>query len=81
MIMTETAKFLVILNESLEQFRTNCQNNQMKDSAVYDSIGDIMESLAALFDVFGVGSVAEKKSKAIRKQTKFVKQIAVSLIY
>ena len=80
-IMTETAKFLVILNKSLEHFRTNCQNHQMKDSAVYDSIGDIMESLAALFDVFGAGLVLDEKSKAIRKQAKFVKQIAVSLKY
>jgi hypothetical protein len=48
---------------------------------MYDSIGDIIEAWLPFFDVFGVGLVAEEKSKAIRKQTKFVKQIAESLIY
>merc|ERR1719341_625498 len=73
-IMTETANFLVVLNKSLERFRTNCQDHQMRDSAVYTTIVDIMDSLAALFDVLALAD----KSKAIKKQAKFVEQIARS---
>eukprot|EP00091_Calanus_sinicus_P018848 TRINITY_DN4453_c0_g1_i1.p1 TRINITY_DN4453_c0_g1~~TRINITY_DN4453_c0_g1_i1.p1 ORF type:complete len:235 (-),score=39.37 TRINITY_DN4453_c0_g1_i1:192-896(-) len=73
-VMSETAKFLVVLNKSLERFRTNCQNNQMRDFAVYTTIVDIMDSLAALFDVLEL----EDKSKAIKKQAKFVQAIARS---
>jgi ABC-type transporter Mla subunit MlaD len=76
-IMSEVAKFLFSLNTSLESFETLCKNDNKSNIAVYNSIGDIMENLAALFKVMGF----EKKSKDIKKQREFVKQIVVSLNY
>merc|ERR1711892_1314250 len=70
-VMSDTSKFLFQLNKSLERFRINCQNHQMKDVAVYNTIVDIMDSLASLFDVLEF----EEKSRAIKKQAQFVKRI------
>ena len=72
-IMADVAKFLVILNKSLDRFETICNNGMNKDVGVFNSIGDIMASLAALFDVLGL----EEKSNEIKKQEDFLKKIVV----
>jgi hypothetical protein len=73
-IMSAVADFLVTLNRSLKSFESLCKNDKKNNVAVYNTIGDIMENLAALFEVMG----SEKKSKDVKKQGEFVKQIVVS---
>merc|ERR1712106_404416 len=70
-VMYDTGKFLFKMNKSLKKFRHNCQNNQMKDVAVYNTIIDIMENLADLFNVLDM----DEKSNAIKEQIEFVKRI------
>merc|ERR1712106_99995 len=70
-VMYDTGKFLFKMNKSLKSFRHSCQNNQMKDVAVYNTIVDIMESLADLFNVLDM----DDKSNAIKEQIEFVKRI------
>ena len=76
-VMYDTGKFIFKMNKSLKIFRKNCQNNQMKDVAVYNTIIDIMENLADLFNVLDM----DEKSNAIKEQIEFVKRIVVSLKY
>ena len=73
-IMTDVAKFLVKFNKSLDKFNNICNSARNKDVAVFNTIGDIMESLSALFVVLGM----EQKSKDIMKQGDFLKDIVVS---
>eukprot|EP00091_Calanus_sinicus_P003978 TRINITY_DN14170_c0_g1_i6.p2 TRINITY_DN14170_c0_g1~~TRINITY_DN14170_c0_g1_i6.p2 ORF type:complete len:154 (+),score=44.98 TRINITY_DN14170_c0_g1_i6:680-1141(+) len=70
-IMTDVAKFLVIFNKALDKFNNICDSARNKDAAVFNTIGDIMESLSALFVVLGM----EDKSKDIMKQGKFLRKI------
>merc|ERR1719483_899449 len=70
-VMYDTGKFLFKMNKSLKSFRKSCQNNQMKDVAVYNTIVDIMDSLADLFNVLDM----DQKSNAIKEQIEFVKRI------
>merc|ERR1719483_574125 len=70
-VMYDTGKFIFKMNKSLKIFRKNCQNNQMKDVAVYNTIIDIMENLADLFNVLDM----DEKSNAIKEQIEFVKRI------
>ena len=73
-IMKDIGEFLVRMNKSLELFENLCKNNDTKEIAVYNSIGDIMEDLAALFKVLG----DEEKAKDIIVQSKFIKDIVDS---
>ena len=72
-VMSDTAAFLIKLQKSLHNFKKKCENNKRKDAAVYDTIADIMESLADLFHGLGL----EDKATAIKKQILFVKRITV----
>eukprot|EP00091_Calanus_sinicus_P018762 TRINITY_DN4398_c0_g1_i1.p1 TRINITY_DN4398_c0_g1~~TRINITY_DN4398_c0_g1_i1.p1 ORF type:complete len:230 (+),score=70.59 TRINITY_DN4398_c0_g1_i1:515-1204(+) len=69
-IMSEVAKFLETLNKSLSSEKL-CEDGKRKGSVVYNSIDNIMESLAIMFDALGF----EEKSKDVRKQGDFVKKI------
>jgi len=73
-IMKDVGEFLVRMNKSLEFFRTLCENDNTKEIAVYNSIGDIMEDLAALFRVLG----DEEKAKNIMVSSDFIKNIVDS---
>merc|ERR1711931_373019 len=70
-VMSDTANFLKMIIKSVERFRTTCEKNSMKDAAVYDTIVDIMDSLADLFTVLGF----DDKVAAIKRQATFVKRI------
>jgi len=70
-VMSDTAAFLIKLQKSLRHFKKKCENNKRKDAAVYDTIADIMDSLADLFHALGF----EDKVAAIKKQILFVKRI------
>jgi len=67
-IMSETGSFLETLNKSLKSLETACSEDK---GAVYDTIGDILESMAALFETLD----GADKAKEIRKQGDFVKKI------
>merc|ERR1739838_790973 len=67
-IMSEVGSFLGKLNESLAPLDTLCSEDK---NAVYDTIGDILENMAALFETLG----GVQKAREIRKQGDFVKQI------
>lgn len=69
-IMSEVAKFLETLNKSLSS-ENLCEDGKRKGFAVYNSIENIMGTLASLFKVLGY----EDQSKDIRKQGDFVKKI------
>ena len=71
-IMTETASFLESLNESVRSLKKLCSEEDK--SAVYDTIGDILEDMAVLFETLGGADQATE----IRKQGGFVKKIVVS---
>ena len=70
-IMSEVGSFLGKLNKSLAPLDTLCSEDK---GAVYDTIGDILENMAVLFETLG----GAQKAKEIRKQGGFVKQIVVS---
>merc|ERR1712123_314283 len=70
-VMYDTGKFIFKMNKSLKNFKKSCQNHQMKDVAVYNTIVDIMDSLADLFNDLNL----ERKSNAIKEQIEFVKRI------
>ena len=74
--MSDVARFLVSLNRALNTFDTLCDNKKTKSIAVYNTIGDIMESLSDLFEVLGF----EQKSNDVMKQGKFLKKIVVIII-
>jgi len=69
--MKDVGEFLVRMNKSLDFFRTLCEKDNTKEIAVYNSIGDIMEDLAALFRVLG----DEETAKDIIVQMDFIKDI------
>jgi len=70
-VMYDTGKFIFKMNKSLKNFKKSCQNHQMKDVAVYNTIVDIMDSLADLFNDLNL----EEKSNAIKGHVEFVKRI------
>eukprot|EP00092_Neocalanus_flemingeri_P058298 GFUD01069446.1.p1 GENE.GFUD01069446.1~~GFUD01069446.1.p1 ORF type:complete len:133 (+),score=40.78 GFUD01069446.1:13-411(+) len=70
--LSEVASFLDRLNKSLKSVDTLCNEDKHDDIAVYDTIRDIMESLATLLDALG----GAEKAKEIRKQGDFVKQVS-----
>merc|ERR1712106_276772 len=70
-VMYDSGKFLFKMNKSLKNFRKSCQNNQMKDVAIYNTIVDIMDSLADLFNDLDM----DEKSNATREHIEFVKRI------
>merc|ERR1712013_666940 len=70
-VMKDTATFLIQLHEIHKEFKLKCHENRMKDSAVSDTMIDIMESLAEFFRVLGF----EDRIVAIRDQILFVKRI------
>merc|ERR1711942_499131 len=53
-VMKDTATFLIQLHEIHKEFKLKCHENRMKDSAVSDTMIDIMESLAEFFRVLGL---------------------------
>ena len=73
-IISEVTNFLGKLNTSLASFDSLCGKDNDYNTAVINTIGDIMESLAALFDAFDDST----KAKELRKNGDFVKEIAVS---
>eukprot|EP00091_Calanus_sinicus_P011133 TRINITY_DN25330_c0_g1_i1.p1 TRINITY_DN25330_c0_g1~~TRINITY_DN25330_c0_g1_i1.p1 ORF type:complete len:205 (-),score=49.06 TRINITY_DN25330_c0_g1_i1:46-660(-) len=72
--MAEIAKFWVTLNKSWETLDNLCNDCQTKDVLVIKSIGDIMESLASLFDVFSL----KEKSNNIKKQGDILKKVVLT---
>ena len=72
-VLSDTATFLIKLQRSLHHFKRKCENNKRKDAAVYDTIVDILDSLADFFHVLGF----EDKVADIKKQILFVKRITV----
>merc|ERR1712050_636238 len=68
-IMDQTAEFLGTQIKSLETFKTVCQNESKNQRVIYDSIVEIMGSLAELFESMGF----EDKSAEIKKQSDFIK--------
>lgn len=70
-IVDQTADFLETVNKSLETFQTVCQNGRNNQTAIYDSIRDILNSLAGLFEEMGF----VEKSAEIMKQSEFIKKI------
>merc|ERR1712106_970986 len=50
-VMDQTADFLETLNTSLETFEAICQEGSQNQVAIFNSIRDIMDSLADLFEV------------------------------
>merc|ERR1711972_191337 len=69
--MDQTADFLETLNKSLETFQNVCQYGSNNQTAIYDSIREILNSLARLFEKMGF----EEKSAEIMKQSAFIKRI------
>merc|ERR1739838_871959 len=67
-VMSEVGSFLGKLNKSLPPSDKLCSEDK---GAVYDTIGDILENMAVLFETLG----GAQKAKEIRKQGGFVKQI------
>ena len=72
-VMSDTAVFLTKMLKSLNHFKKKCEKNGMKDAAVYDTIGDIMDSLADFFLVLGF----DDKVDAIKRQVIFLRRITV----
>jgi len=70
-VMSDTAVFLTQMLKSLHNFKIKCTNNEMKDAAVYDTIGDIMVSLADFFLVLGF----DDKVDAIKRQVVLLRRI------
>jgi len=70
-VMKDTATFLIQLHEIHKEFKLKCHENRMRDSAVSDTLIDIMDSLAEFFRVLGF----EDRIVAIRDQILFVKRI------
>merc|ERR1711892_333160 len=69
--MDQTADFLETLNTSLKTFETICQEGSQNQVAIFNSIRDIMDSLADLFEVMGF----DDKSAEIKKQGEFIEKI------
>ena len=75
-IISEVSSFLGQLNKSLSPFDGLCVDGKDYNTALLNTIGDIMEDMAALFNSLG----GEEKSKGIKKNRTFVKQIVVSVL-
>ena len=74
-IISETSSFLGNLNKSLSEFTGLCVKDNDYNTALLNTIGDIMEDMAALFESLG----GTEKSKGIKKNGKFMKKIVVSI--
>jgi len=70
-VMIETAKFLKTMNDNLKAFETICRSNTKNHAAIYDTIRNIMDSLASLFEVLGF----DEKAADIQKQGAFIRKI------
>jgi len=70
-MISEISSFLGNLNKSLADFTGLCVKDNDYNTALLNTIGDIMEDMAALFNSLG----GEEKSKGIKKNRTFVKQI------
>ena len=75
-MISEISSFLGNLNKSLADFTGLCVKDNDYNTALLNTIGDIMEDMAALFNSLG----GEEKSKGIQKNRTFVKQIVVSVL-
>ena len=73
-VMYETANFLALLDQSIEHFKSNCQNGQMQDLAIYHTIEDILNDLASFFEVLDM----DGKAKDIKKQAQLIRNLVVS---
>merc|ERR1712106_242692 len=88
-VMYDTGKFIFKMNKSLKNFMKSCQNHQMKDVAVYNTIVDsnifhlmkdvavyntIVDIMDSLADLFNDLNL-DDKSNAIKEQIEFVKRI------
>ena len=73
-IISEVSSFLGQLNKSLSPFDGLCVDGEDYNTALLNTIGDIMENMAALFESLG----GAKKATGIKKTGKFVNQLVVS---
>ena len=74
-ILSEVTSFLGKINKSLSSFDELCNKDKDYNINVINAIGDIMESMAVLFD--NLGSV--HRAKEIKSKGEFVKKAVVSL--
>ena len=74
--MIETTEFLKTMNNNLKAFETICRSGTKDHAAIYDTIINIMDSLASLFGVLGF----EEKEADIQKQGAFIRKIVVSTL-
>merc|ERR1712079_676988 len=70
-VMIETTEFLKTMNNNLNAFETICRSGTKDHAAIYDTIINIMDSLASLFRVLGF----EEKEADIQKQGAFIRKI------
>ena len=75
-IISETSSFLGNLNKSLSEFTGLCVKDKDYNIALLNTIGDVMEDMAALFISLG----GAENSKGIKKNGKFMKKIVVSIL-
>ena len=75
-VMIETTEFLKTMNNNLNAFETICRSGTKDHAAIYDTIINIMDSLASLFGVLGF----EEKEADIQKQGAFIRKIVVSVL-
>merc|ERR1712156_347860 len=72
-VMIETTEFLKTMNTNLNAFETICRSGTKDQAAIYDTIINIMDSLASLFGVLGF----EDKEADIQKQGAFIRKIVI----
>jgi len=72
--MSATSKFLVIINKALTIFESLCNNKQSRYTAANKSLGKVMKTLAALYEVLG----SESKSKDVMRQGDIIMRILES---
>merc|ERR1711892_702857 len=72
--MSATSKFLVIINKALAIFESLCNHKQSRYTAANKSLGKVMKTLAALYEVLG----SESKSKDVMRQGDIIMRILVS---
>ena len=74
-ILTEVTSFLGKMNKSLSSFGKLCSKDKNYNINVINAIGDIMESVAVLFDNLG----SDGRAKQIKNKGEFVNKAVVSL--
>ena len=75
-IISEVSSFLGQLNKSLSPFDGLCVDGKDYNTALLNTIGDIMENMAALFETLG----GAEKASGIKNTGKFVNQLVVSAL-